>query len=65
MPAIRLASPSELVAGSILCSQAVNPGQAHQCRAADRLGAKWHELDFCYNPMVTAADELSRLIVEG
>jgi pimeloyl-ACP methyl ester carboxylesterase len=49
----------------IWCSQAVNPGQAHQRRAADRLGAKWHELDTGHYPMVTAADELSRLIVEG
>jgi pimeloyl-ACP methyl ester carboxylesterase len=47
----------------IWCSQAVNPGQAHQRRAADRLGAKWHELDTGHYPMVTAADELSRLIV--
>jgi pimeloyl-ACP methyl ester carboxylesterase len=49
----------------IWCSQAVNPGQAHQRRAADRLGAKWYELDTGHYPMVTAADELSRLIVEG
>ena len=49
----------------IWCRQAVNPGEAHQRRAADRLGAKWHELDTGHYPMVTAADELSRLIVEG
>jgi pimeloyl-ACP methyl ester carboxylesterase len=49
----------------IWCSQAVNPGQAHQRRAADRLDAKWHELDTGHYPMVTAADELSRLIVGG
>jgi pimeloyl-ACP methyl ester carboxylesterase len=51
-------------AAVIWCSQAVNPGQAHQRRAADRLGAQWHELDTGHYPMVTAADELSRLIVE-
>jgi pimeloyl-ACP methyl ester carboxylesterase len=49
----------------IWCSQAVNPGQAHQRRAADRLGAKWHELNTGHYPMVTAPDELARLIVEG
>ncbi len=49
----------------IWCSQAVNPGQAHQRRAADRLGAKWHELDTGHYPMLTAADQLSRLIMEG
>jgi pimeloyl-ACP methyl ester carboxylesterase len=49
----------------IWCTQAANPGQAHQRRAADRLGAKWRELDTGHYPMLTAADELSRLIVEG
>jgi pimeloyl-ACP methyl ester carboxylesterase len=49
----------------IWCSQAVNPGQAHQRRAADRLGTTWHELDTGHYPMVTAADELSRLIMQG
>jgi pimeloyl-ACP methyl ester carboxylesterase len=49
----------------IWCSQAVNPGEPHQRRAADRLGARWHELDTGHYPMLTAADELSRLIVEG
>jgi pimeloyl-ACP methyl ester carboxylesterase len=49
----------------IWCRQAVNPGQPHQRRAAERLGATWHELDTGHYPMVTAADELSRLIVQG
>jgi pimeloyl-ACP methyl ester carboxylesterase len=52
-------------ASVIWCTQAVNPGQPHQRRAADRLGAKWHELDTGHYPMLSAADELSRLIVEG
>jgi pimeloyl-ACP methyl ester carboxylesterase len=52
-------------ASVIWCPQAVNPGEAHQRRAADRLGAKWHVLDTGHYPMLTAADELSRLIVEG
>jgi pimeloyl-ACP methyl ester carboxylesterase len=49
----------------IWCRLAVNPGQTHQRRAAERLGATWHELDTGHYPMVTAADELSRLIVQG
>ena len=52
-------------ASVVWCRQAVNPGEAHQRRAADRLGATWHELDTGHYPMVTAADELSRLIVQG
>jgi pimeloyl-ACP methyl ester carboxylesterase len=52
-------------ASVIWCPQAVNPGQAHQRRAADKLGATWHELDTGHYPMLTAAEELSRLIVEG
>jgi pimeloyl-ACP methyl ester carboxylesterase len=52
-------------ASVIWCRQAANPGQPHQRRAADRLGAKWHELDTGHYPMLSAADELSRLIVEG
>jgi len=52
-------------ASVIWCSQAPNPGRAHQQRAAERLGAKWHELDSGHYPMLTAADELSRLIVAG
>ena len=49
----------------IYCTKAPNPGKPHQQRAADRLGAKWHEIDTGHYPMLTAADELSRLIVEG
>ena len=52
-------------ASVVWCRQAVNPGEAHQRRAAERLGATWHELDTGHYPMVTAADELSRLIVQG
>ena len=52
-------------ASVIWCRQAVNPGEAHQRRAAEKLHATWHELDTGHYPMLTAADELSRLIVEG
>jgi pimeloyl-ACP methyl ester carboxylesterase len=52
-------------ASVVWCRQAVNPGEAHQRRAAERLGATWHELDTGHYPMVTAADDLARLIVQG
>jgi pimeloyl-ACP methyl ester carboxylesterase len=52
-------------ASVIWCRQAVNPGEAHQRRAADKLGATWHELDTGHYPMLSAADELARLIVTG
>ena len=52
-------------ASVIWCKQAPNPGQAHQRRCADKLGATWHELDTGHYPMLTAADDLARLIVDG
>ena len=52
-------------ASVIWCRQAPNPGQAHQRSCADKLGANWHELDTGHYPMLTAADDLARLIVEG
>jgi pimeloyl-ACP methyl ester carboxylesterase len=52
-------------ASVIWCRQAANPGEAHQRRAADRLGATWHELDTGHYPMLSAADDLARLIVTG
>jgi hypothetical protein len=52
-------------ASVIWCRQAANPGEAHQRRAADRLGATWHELDTGHSPMLSAADDLARLIVTG
>ncbi|MSP00356.1 MAG: alpha/beta hydrolase [Acetobacteraceae bacterium] len=47
----------------IWCKQAANPGEAHQRRAADRLKAKWHELDTGHYPMLTMPDELTRLLL--
>jgi pimeloyl-ACP methyl ester carboxylesterase len=52
-------------ASVIWCNQAPNPGQAHQRRCAEKLGATWHELDTGHYPMLTAADDLARLIVDG
>lgn len=52
-------------ASVIYCRQAENPGEAHQRRCAEALGARWHELDTGHYPMLSTPDELTRLIVEG
>ena len=49
----------------IWCRQAPNPGEAHQRRCAERLGARWHELDTGHYPMLSTPDELTELILEG
>jgi pimeloyl-ACP methyl ester carboxylesterase len=48
----------------IWCRQAANPGETHQRRCADALGARWEELDTGHYPMLSAPDELTRLIVQ-
>ena len=52
-------------ASVIWCRQAENPGEAHQRRCAEALGARWHELDTGHYPMLGEPDALVRLIVEG
>lgn len=47
----------------IYCRQAPNPGEAHQRRCADALGARWHELDTGHYPMLSAPDELVEIIL--
>ena len=49
----------------IWCRRAVNPGEAHQRRAAARLRAQWRELDTGHYPMLSTPDELTRLLMEG
>ena len=49
----------------IWCRRAVNPGEAHQRRAAARLGAKWFELDTGHYPMLSMPDELTQLLTEA
>jgi pimeloyl-ACP methyl ester carboxylesterase len=53
------------VATVIWCRQAENPGEAHQRRAAERLKAKWIELDTGHYPMLSMPDELTRLMTAG
>ena len=52
-------------ASVIWCRRAQNPGEAHQRRAADRLGATWAELDTGHYPMLSMPEELTRLLAAG
>jgi pimeloyl-ACP methyl ester carboxylesterase len=47
----------------IWCRRAVNPGEAHQRRAAERLKAKWLELDTGHYPMLSTPEELTQMLV--
>jgi pimeloyl-ACP methyl ester carboxylesterase len=49
----------------IWCRRAVNPGEAHQRRAAEALNAKWHELDTGHYPMLSMPEELTALLTAG
>ena len=49
----------------IRCRRSVNPPEAHQRRTAERLEAKWHEMDAGHYPMLSHPDELTRLISAG
>jgi pimeloyl-ACP methyl ester carboxylesterase len=50
-------------ASVIRCRRAVNPPEAHQRRTAERLEAQWHELDTGHYPMLSAPDDLARLLL--
>ena len=52
-------------AAVIFCRDAGKPGEAHQRRTAEGLGARWHQLDTGHYPMLSMPDELTRLILEG
>ena len=47
----------------IRCTQAVNPPEAHQRRTAEKLGASYHELDTGHYPMLSAPDDLTKLLL--
>lgn len=47
----------------IWCRQSANPPVAHQRRAADRLKARWFELDTGHYPMLTEPAALASLIM--
>ena len=48
----------------IWCRRAVNPGEAHQRRAAEQLKAKWFELDTGHYPMLSTPEELTALLTK-
>ena len=52
-------------ASVIWCRQSVNPPVAHQRRAADRLKARWFELETGHYPMLTEPEALAGLIMQG
>jgi pimeloyl-ACP methyl ester carboxylesterase len=49
----------------IRCRRAANPGEAHQRRTAERLGADYHEIDTGHYPMLTDPEALAPLLMRG
>lgn len=49
----------------IYCTEAVNPGRPHQARAAEALGASWHEIETGHYPMLSTPDRLVELILSN
>jgi pimeloyl-ACP methyl ester carboxylesterase len=49
----------------VWCRRAPNPGEAHQRRTAERLKAKWLELDTGHYPMLSMPGELTALLTAG
>jgi pimeloyl-ACP methyl ester carboxylesterase len=49
-------------ASVIYCTRSTNPPRAHQQRCADKLKARWHELDTGHYPMLSEPEKLARLI---
>ena len=48
----------------IRCTRAVNPPEPHQRRTAEKLGAKYFEMDTGHYPMLSAPEELTRLLTQ-
>jgi len=49
----------------IWCRRAANPGEVHQRRTADKLKAKWHELDTGHYPMLSMPEQLTTILTGG
>jgi pimeloyl-ACP methyl ester carboxylesterase len=49
-------------ASVIRCTQAANPPEAHQRRTAEKLGAPYVEMNTGHYPMLSAPDELTKLL---
>jgi pimeloyl-ACP methyl ester carboxylesterase len=52
-------------ASVIWCTKAQNPGEAHQRRTAEKLGASFATLDTGHYPMLSMPAELTRMLVTG
>ena len=52
-------------ASVLYCSGAPNPGEPHIRRSADKLKAKYHVIKTGHYPMLSAPDELTKIILEG
>jgi pimeloyl-ACP methyl ester carboxylesterase len=52
-------------ASIIWCKRAPNPGEAHQRRTAEKLSAKFYELDTGHYPMLSMPAELTEMILRG
>ena len=50
-------------ASVIWCTRAQNPGEAHQRRCAEKLGASFATLDTGHYPMLSMPEELTRLLL--
>jgi pimeloyl-ACP methyl ester carboxylesterase len=50
-------------ASVIRCTQAENPPESHQRRTAEKLAASYHELETGHYPMLSAPDELTKLLL--
>jgi pimeloyl-ACP methyl ester carboxylesterase len=49
-------------ASVIRCTRAANPPETHQRRTAEKLGAPYREMDTGHYPMLSAPDELTKLL---
>ncbi len=49
----------------IWCRRSANPPVAHQRRTADKLGARWHEIDTGHYPMLSTPEALATIIARG
>jgi len=47
----------------LYCRRALNPGEAHIRRAADKLKARWHVIDTGHYPMLSTPEALAAIIL--
>jgi len=52
-------------ASVLYCSKAVNPGEAHLRRGAQRLAASWHVIETGHYPMLSTPDKLVSIILDA